>query len=106
MYRNCVNNIVLSFVVVIFAMGCTTSNPYIFKPNEFNRVSPDFNRTPKDRKTIKICYDKFSSKLSDVQKLAQEGCSIYGKIARFKERDFLHCPLMTPIGVTFNCLRP
>ena len=106
MHLNGVKIFILTVVVVFIAAGCTTSNPYIYKPNEFNRASPDFNRIPKDRKSIKICYSKVSTKLSDLQKMAQKECGLYGKIARFQEHDFLHCPLMTPTGATFNCLRP
>ena len=106
MQGNGVKNLILTVVVIIIATGCETSVPYIFKPNEFNRASTDFNRTPKDRKNIKICYSRFSSKLSDLQNMAQKECGAYGKIARFQEHDFLHCPIMTPSGATFNCLRP
>ena len=106
MFRNGMKIFILTVVVVFIAAGCTTSNPYIYKPNEFNRASPDFNRIPKDRKSIKICYSKSSTKLSDLQKMAQKECGLYGKIARFQKHDFLHCPLMTPTGATFNCLRP
>ena len=97
---------ILMFVVVFIATGCTTSSPYIYKPNEFNRTSPDFNKIPKDRKSIKICYSELATELSDVQKLAQKECGLYGKFARFQEYDFLHCPLMTPTGAAFNCFRP
>ena len=106
MYRNGMKIFILTVVVVFIAAGCTTSNPYIYKPNEFNRASPDFNRIPKDRKSVKICYSKFSTKLRDLQNMAQKECGLYGKIARFQEHDFLHCPLMTSTGATFNCLRP
>ena len=106
MYRNGVKIFILTIVVAYIAAGCTTSIPYIYKPNEFNRASADFNRIPKDRKSIKICYNKSSTKLSDLQNMAQKGCGLHGKIARFQEHDFLHCPLMTPTGATFNCLRP
>ena len=106
MHRNGVKICILTVVVVFIAVGCTTSNPDIYKPNEFNRASTDFNRIPKDRKSIKICYSKFTTKLSDLQKMAQKECGLYSKIARFQEHDFLRCPLMTPTGATFNCLKP
>ncbi len=106
MYPNGIKIFILTVVVVFIAAGCTTSNPYIYKPNEFNRASTDFNRIPKDRKNIKICYSKLSTKLIDLEKMAQKECGLYGKIARFQELDFLHCPLMTPTGATFNCLTP
>ena len=106
MHRNGVKIFILTVVAVFLTAGCTMSNPYVYKHNEFDRTSPDFNRTPKDRKSIKICYSKLSTKLSDLQKMAQKECGLYGKIARFQEHDFLHCPLMTPTGATFNCLRP
>ena len=106
MHPNRMKIVILMVVVVFIAAGCTTSNPYIYKHNEFKRESPDFNRIPKDRKSIKICYSELSTKLSDVQKMAQNECGLYGKVARFQEHDFLHCPLMTPTMATFNCLRP
>ena len=106
MFRNGIKIFILTVVVVFIAAGCTASTPYIFKQNEFNRALPDFNRIPKDRKSIKICYSKFSTKPSDLQKMAEKECGLYGKIARFKEHDFLHCPLTTSTGATFNCLRP
>ena len=106
MQRNGMKVFILTVVVVFIAVGCTSSNPYIYKLNEFNRASKDFNRIPKDRKSIKICYSKFSTKLSDLQKMAQKECGLYGKIARFQEHDFLHFPLLTPTGATFICLKP
>ena len=106
MRRNGMKVFILTVVAVFVAVGCMSGNPYIYKLNEFNRASTDFNRIPKDRKTIKICYSKLSTKLSDLQKMAQKECGLYGKIARFQEHDFLHCPLMTPTGATFGCLRP
>ena len=106
MQRNGMKVFILTVVVVFIAVGCTSSNPYIYKFNEFNRESTDFNRIPKDRKSIKICYSKLSTKLSDLQKMAQKECGLYGKVARFQEHDFLHCPLTTPTGATFSCLRP
>ena len=106
MYRNGVKNYILTIVVACIATGCTTNIPYIYKPNEFNRASTDFNKIPKDLKNIKICYSQLSTNLSDVQKIAQKECGLLGKFARFQKHDFLHCPLMTPTGATFNCLRP
>ena len=105
MHSNHIKIFILMFVAVFIAIGCTSS-PYIYKPNEFNRTLPDFSKIPKDRKSIKICYSELASKLIEVQNLAQKECGLYGKLARFQEYDFLHCPLMTPTGATFNCFRP
>ena len=74
MHPNGMKIVILMVVAVFIAAGCTTSNPYIYKHNEFKRESPDFNRIPKDRKSIKICYSEVSTKLSDLQKMAQNEC--------------------------------
>ncbi|SVC13994.1 uncharacterized protein METZ01_LOCUS266848, partial [marine metagenome] len=49
MHPNGMKVIILTVVAVVIVAGCTTSNPSVYKHNEFNRASPDFNRIPKDR---------------------------------------------------------
>ena len=97
---------VFVILVLLFVTSCATGDPYIFKHGEFNRTSPSFNVIPKDRKSVKICYSEISSDLNILQALAGKECGVYGKIAKFEKEDFLHCPILTPSGATFLCIRP
>ena len=92
--------------IILFVTSCVTGDPYIFKYGEFNRASPNFNKTPKDRKNVKICYNNASSDLSFLQAMAGKECGLYGRVAKFDKEDFLHCPISTPSGATFLCVKP
>ena len=97
---------ICSLSVISLATSCGPGVPYIFKQDEFNRAAPNFNKTLKDRKNIKICYNNASINPRELKTMAQKECSIYGKVAIFEKEDFLHCPMFTPSGATFLCVEP
>ncbi len=94
------------FAVLFGLASCTSATPYVFKEDEFNRKSPTFNKKPDDIGEVKICYNKGLTTAETLRSIAQKECGLYGKRARFQTRDILHCPLATPIMVTFLCLVP
>ena len=96
----------LSFILILLAPACTSNDPYIFDPHEFNRDSLQFGKISKDLKSVKICHKKGVTERNKITKIAQQKCSEYGKIARFEKQDFLHCPILTPSGAIFLCEKP
>ena len=94
------------FAVLFGLASCTSATPYVFKEGEFNRESQTFNKKPDDIAEVKICYNRGSTNTETLRSMAQQKCGLYGKRARFQKRDILHCPLATPIMVTFLCLVP
>jgi len=94
------------FAVVAIALGaCSNQQAYIFKADEFNRDSPTFNKEPKDRDDVQICYSKLATNVDELLQMAATECGKYGKTARFQGHDYLECPLTTPARATFSCLR-
>lgn len=86
--------------------GCGSTQPYVYNKEEFNRDSRDFGKEPKDRKSVSICYSKYSTTPQDLLNLAQETCGKYNRVARFKGHGlFLTCPLFTPALAEFACDR-
>ena len=84
---------------------CSNQPAYVFKDDEFNRDSPNFNKEPTDRDSVQICYSNRSTTVDELLQLAEKECAIYGKTARFQFHEFFQCPLTTPARATFLCLR-
>ena len=106
MIKNAKNYLWLIFICFSLGPACTSSAPYIFNPHEFNRESLQFNKINKDLESIKICHKYSSNQGNKISKIAQKKCGEYGKIARFVKKDLLDCPLLTPTGSIFSCVKP
>jgi hypothetical protein len=92
------------FLSVFLATACE-SPAYIYKEGEFNRNALDFNKEPKDRDKLTICYNKSDTSPQDVLDMAKDECGKFGKSAKFINQDRLTCPLMNPIAANFTCVK-
>ena len=99
------NYLWLIFISIALAPACTSSDPFIFNPHEFNRESSQFNKITQDLESIKICHKHGSNQGNKISTIAQKKCGEYGKIATFVKKDLLHCPLLTPAGSIFYCVK-
>lgn len=106
MIKNTRKLFLLSFIMLTLAPACSSNDPYIFDPYEFNRDSLQFSKISKDIRSVKICYKNMATRRKIITKLAQKKCGEFGKIALFETQDFLHCPILTPTGMTFLCVKP
>jgi hypothetical protein len=94
------------FLAVLVTGGCGATVPYIYKPAEFDRNSPDFNKELKDRDSVTICYSSMATPLSEVEEIAAAECGRFGKTAWLAAKSFGECPLLTPVVARFDCRAP
>jgi hypothetical protein len=97
---------VLCLAFVLGLGGCGETRPYIYKRDEFNRKSETFNKEPKDRDSVTICYNELSTTAEIVFEMANTECAKYGKQARRTYQDFGDCPIATPMEAHFACDKP
>jgi hypothetical protein len=97
------------FLCVLLAAGlsaCGTTEPYVYKHNEFDRKSPDFGKKLEDRVSVIICYNKWDTTPEQVFDLASVECGKFGKMARAFDQEFGNCPLLVPMAAQFVCVKP
>lgn len=85
--------------------GCGAADPYIYKKNEFDRESATFNKEPEDLSEVTVCYLSANTAFSTVTRMAEERCAQFGKEARFVGSGYGDCPLLTPTGARFACVK-
>ncbi len=90
----------------LFLGACAAPQPYVFKQDEFNRDAPNFGRELKDRDSVEICYNKRSTTPEFLRQMAAVECAKFGKRARFRDHDYLECPVFTPARANFACVKP
>lgn len=94
------------WMVLATSLGaCGAIDPYIYTPHEFDRNSPTFNKPPKDRDEVTICYNGIATSEATVAELAQQECAKFGKTACREGRRFGNCPLLTPVEARFACVK-
>ena len=101
-----INKIILNLVSLFLLSACTTSDPYIFNADEFNRDSPNFAKEIKDRSVVKLCYNKGSTTPQILFQIATDECARFGRIAYFLEHRNLVCSISSPAQAVFECLCP
>ncbi len=106
MHRRKIALLVLVIGVISVTIGCSRIEPYVFKADEFNRDSSTFAKEPTDVDTITICYNKYGATPRKLLEMAQRKCGDFSKVARFNHQDRLNCPLLTPVGAHFDCVKP
>ena len=106
MRRRHITLLVLIIGVISVTIGCSRIEPYVFKADEFNRDSSTFAKEPTDIETVTICYNKYGTTPGDLLEMAQSRCGDFSKTARFNHQDRLTCPLLTPVGAHFDCVKP
>jgi hypothetical protein len=95
----------LWMALAIGLAACGAVDPYVYKPDEFNRNSPTFNKQPADRDEATICYNGVGTSDATVAGLAEQECAKFGKTARLEGETFGNCPLLTPVEARFACVR-
>lgn len=95
--------ILLTLALLLAACGAT--EPYVYKAEEFNRNRASFNRPPVDLAEVGVCYNSMTTTPESVRALAEEQCQAYGKAARFTGEALATCPLLTPAGAVFRCVK-
>lgn len=88
------------------AGGCSRFEPFVLKTNEFDRDSPSFAKKTADIESVTICYNKYGTTPQSVLEIARNRCGEFEKAARFSHQDYLRCPLFTPVGAHFECVKP
>lgn len=86
--------------------GCGETDPYIYKPREFDRKDEAFNKPVTDRKRLTICYSGIENTDQEVLAQAEAECARFGKRASPLSEGFGPCPLLTPIAAQFRCDAP
>jgi hypothetical protein len=97
---------VLCLTIVVAIAACGETRPYVYKEKEFDREAEDFNKEPKDRDSVTICYNKQSTTPEVVFELASTECGKYAKRARPTHQGFGDCPIATPVEAHFACDKP
>lgn len=98
-------NSFISLALAFFLAACGATEPHVYKPNEFNREHPTFNLAPVDMAGLGVCYNSVTTTPDKVQALAEEQCQAFGKRARFADQSLASCPLLTPAGAMFRCVK-
>jgi len=92
--------------MVLILAACGATEPYVFKPDEFDRTSSDFNQPVVDRDSVTICFNGWVTDDPEVAAIAQAECGKFGKTARARVDTFDRCPLLTPGEAEFACDAP
>lgn len=86
--------------------ACGLVDPYVLRPDEFNRDSPTFNKPLADGQPVSICYSGLVTDAQTVQGIADTQCAQYDKRAMLLSTDVARCPLLTPVEAMFACVAP
>jgi hypothetical protein len=95
----------LWIAVVTALAGCGATDAYVYKKDEFDRDAKTFNKEPKDRNEVTICYNGVGTSDKRVADMAEQECVKFGKTARPENEVFGDCPLLTPIEARFACVK-
>ena len=106
MYSIMSNKIIFASALVFWLSACTNVEPYIFKPNEFNRGALNFATKLKDRLSLEICYNKWATTPEILTQMATDECGRFGKVAHFIWSRHLVCSISTPAHALYWCLCP
>jgi len=93
-------------LVLAALAACGPAEPFVFKKAKFDRDSLYFNRKPDDISEVMICYRRGGTTPQAVASLANQRCGDFGKVARPRGHSLLDCPLLTPAGAVFDCVKP
>jgi len=103
MYRNSIKKATWVLAVLVFVAACSGGKAYVYVPNEFNRASANFGKTIKNRDNVTICYAKGATTPNEINTLAKNECSKFGKTAILSKQSLAICPASTPIAAVYAC---
>jgi hypothetical protein len=95
--------LIASILMLAALFGCSAADPYIYKANEFDREAADFNTPVTDRDSLLICYNGWASSRAMIDRIAEEECRRFGKIAVRQDSRLSPCPLLVPAAAVFAC---
>ena len=101
-----VNKIIINLVCLCLLMACSSTDPYIYNADEFDRDSPNFGKDVTDRAEVVLCYNKSSTTPLILTQMAIDECGRFGRIAKFIENRHLVCSISSPAQAVFKCLCP
>ncbi len=84
--------------------ACSRSEPYVHRPDEFNRENPSFGPGPKDILKVTICTSERGPPSQTVLEMAGAECAKFSKTAVFASQDYMSCPLLSPVATRFECV--
>ncbi len=84
--------------------ACGRSEPYVYRPDEFDRESASFGPGPKDISNLTICSAESGPPSQTVLELAAAECAKFSKTAVFGSQDYMSCPLLSPVATRFECV--
>jgi len=95
-------------VLILMLTGiaaCAGDPPYVDRPYEINRDSPDFPVGPPvvDGSSVTVCYAKSETTADEIRALAEQECAKGGLQAAFIRQSLATCPMMTPVAAYFKC---
>lgn len=93
-------------LLAVAGSGCSLLEPYVYKKDEFDRLSPTFYKEPDDRDSVTICYSPLTSDSPRRYALAEPVCARYGKVAVYEGRGAGSCPVLVPVEVIYKCVTP
>jgi hypothetical protein len=92
-------------LLALAAAGCAETGPFLYKPGEFDRNSPTYNREPADLTEVAVCYGSLTATAEAVAAIAEERCRQFGRSARLRSHGYTDCPLLTPVTAHFDCVK-
>ncbi len=95
--------------LVLFAIlvaGCGVTEPYEFRPGEFDRDNPEFRKEPEVLTEVAFCYSGLATSQLTIDAEAEARCNSRGRTAQFRDFSYVSCPLMTPVLATYDCVMP
>ncbi len=94
------------WMVLATSLGaCGAIDPYIYTPHEFDRNSPTFNKPPKDRDEVTICYNGIATSRGNGRRAGAAGMRQVRQDGAPQSRAFGDCPLLTPVEARFACVK-
>ena len=95
----------VALAAVSATAGCAAPAPHVFRAEEFNRDSRNFNKDPLNIDSVIICYNKYGTKPEIVANMASAECARFNKKAEFLRQSLDQCPLSTPMAAVYACVR-
>ncbi len=93
----------VGLVTVFLAVlsGCARPEPFVFKPDEFERRN--IGRPAPVPGVVQICYHGPATTTEAVLRLAEEECAKFGKTPQMIAQELSVCPMATPIAANYLC---
>jgi hypothetical protein len=76
----------------------------VYNEDQFDRSSDDFGKTVIDIFSVTVCYNTYTATPSEINKLALDECSRFGKSVKYIEQNYTTCPIIAPMAALYSCV--